>query len=241
MTRESWPVAVSSLVSRNRRRYRGYGVHVGIAVLFLGVAASSAFHDQADARLLPGQSTKVGDYTVQYVRQTARPGDDRDTGALMSLGAELRVTKDGETWTMHPSRNYYGSPSEKGPFSGVFDGESTSEVSLRWGAKQDFWLAVQPDLRNVRKAIDDADRKFPKADAQTQGVIVMAILSRYMSQPVEMPVRAIVSPMVAWIWVGGAIALCGSLLALWPAPSAKRREVASAYKARLGRELTTRA
>ena len=241
MTSESWPMALARLVGRNRRRYGGYIVHVGIAVLFLGVAASSAFHDQADARLLPGQSTKVGDYNVQYVRPTARPGDDRDTGALMSLGAELRVTKDGKTWTMHPSRNYYGSPSEKGPFSGVFDGESTSEVSLRWGAKQDFWLAVQPDLRNVRKAIDDADRKFPKADAQTQGVIVMAILSRYMSQPVEMPVRAIVSPMVAWIWVGGAIALCGSLLALWPAPSGKRREVASAYKARLGRELTTRA
>jgi cytochrome c-type biogenesis protein CcmF len=68
----------------------------------------------------------------------------------------------------------------------------------------------------------------------------MAILSRYMNHPVEMPVRAIVSPMVVWIWIGGAIALCGSLLALWPAPSGKRREVASAYKARLGRELTTK-
>src|SRR4051812_8275006 len=52
MTRESWPTAVARLVARNRRRYGGYVVHVGIAILFLGVAASSAFHDQADARLM---------------------------------------------------------------------------------------------------------------------------------------------------------------------------------------------
>jgi cytochrome c-type biogenesis protein CcmF len=59
-----------------------------------------------------------------------------------------------------------------------------------------------------------------------------------MNRPVAMPVRAIVSPMVVWIWVGGAIALAGSLLALWPTRAGKRREVASAYKARLGSELT---
>src|SRR5215211_7176285 len=237
MTRESWPVAVSSLVARNRRRYGGYIVHVGIAVLFLGVAASSAFHDQADARLLPGQSTQVGDYKVTYVRPTARPGDDRGTGALMTLGAEMRVTKDGETRTLHPARNYYGGGSDA-PFSSVFDGESTSEVALQWGARQDFWLAVQPDLRNIDAAIKEADRRFPDAAPQTQGVIVMAILQRWKIKPAPMPVRAIVSPMVAWIWVGGGVALLGALLALWPSPAARRREVAAAYKARVGGELS---
>jgi cytochrome c-type biogenesis protein CcmF len=238
MTRESWPVAVSTLVARNRRRYGGYIVHIGIAVLFLGVAASSAFHDQADARLLPGQSAEVGGYRITYVRPTARPGDDRGTGALMTLGADLRVTKDGRTWAMHPARNYYGSPDARGPFSGVFDGESTSEVALRWGARQDFWLAVQPDLRNVEQAIRDADAKFADASPQTQGIITMAILSRYMNKPVALPVRAIVSPMVAWIWVGGGVALLGALLALWPSPAARRQEVAAAYKARVGGELS---
>jgi cytochrome c-type biogenesis protein CcmF len=238
MTREPWPVAGSKLVARNRRRYGGYIVHVGIAVLFLGVAASSAFHDQADARLMPGETTKVGDYTLTYVRPTARPGDDRNTGALMTLGADIRVTKDGKTRTMRPARNYYGISDGKGPFSSVFDGESTSEVALDWGAREDFWLAVQPDLRNIDAAIKEADRRFPDAAPQTQGIIIMAILRRYMDRPVEMPVRAIVSPMVAWIWVGGGIALLGSLLALWPSPAARRREVAAAYKARVGGELT---
>jgi cytochrome c-type biogenesis protein CcmF len=238
MTRESWPVSVSTLVARNRRRYGGYIVHIGIAILFLGVAASSAFHDQADARLKPGESAKVGDYTVTYVRPTAQPGDNRGTGALMTLGADMRVTKDGKTWTMHPARNYYGSPSDKGPFAGLFEGESTSEVGLRWGAKEDFWVAVQPDLRSVDGAIKEADARFADADPRTQGVITMAILRRYMSRPVELPVRAIVSPMVAWIWAGGAIALLGALLALWPSPAARRQEAAATYKARVGGELS---
>jgi cytochrome c-type biogenesis protein CcmF len=97
---------------------------------------------------------------------------------------------------------------------------------------------VQPDLRNIERAIRDADTKFGNADPQTQATALVAIVSRYVRRPVPVPVRAIVSPMVAWIWVGGAIALFGGLLALWPAPAARRREAASAYKARLGSELT---
>jgi len=35
----------------------------------------------------------------------------------------------------------------------------------------------------------------------------------------------IVSPLVAWIWIGGLIVLGGALIAAWPAPSAVRRRV----------------
>jgi cytochrome c-type biogenesis protein CcmF len=48
----------------------------------------------------------------------------------------------------------------------------------------------------------------------------------------------IVSPMIAWIWIGGAIVLLGSLTALWPTPEARRRRAASLAAARLGRELS---
>jgi cytochrome c-type biogenesis protein CcmF len=243
MTREPWPLAVRSLIARNRRRYGGYIVHMGIAVLFLGVAASSAFHDQRDARLLPGQSAQVGSgYKITYVKPTARllEKDQSGTGAPLSLGAQIRVTKGGKTWNMNPARNYYYARdgSATGPFASLFEGESTSEVDLRWGATRDFWLAVQPDLRNIRKAIADADRRFSKVQPALQVVILAAIVKRYTQQPVALPVRAIVSPMVAWIWVGGAIALLGAVLALWPSPAARRREVASTYAARLGSELS---
>ena len=53
-------VALVSLVKRNRRRYGGYLVHVGIVVLFVGVAASSSFKDIRDVAASPGQSARVG-------------------------------------------------------------------------------------------------------------------------------------------------------------------------------------
>src|SRR5687768_7515900 len=72
MSRDSVPAALVALVRRNRRRYGGYTVHVGIAVLFVGVAASSAFQDQKLVELRPGQTERVGGYAVTYERPTSR-------------------------------------------------------------------------------------------------------------------------------------------------------------------------
>ena len=68
MTGEGPLRALRSLVARNRRRYGGYLVHVGMALLFVGVAASTAFNDARDVRLSPGQTVRVGDYDFTYVR-----------------------------------------------------------------------------------------------------------------------------------------------------------------------------
>ena len=45
-TRESYPSAVTGLVSRDRRRYGGYLVHVAIVVLGIGLIASTAFQSR---------------------------------------------------------------------------------------------------------------------------------------------------------------------------------------------------
>ena len=55
MAREPVPLALVSLVRRNRRRYGGYLVHAGMAVLFVGIAASSSFADERDVELVPGR------------------------------------------------------------------------------------------------------------------------------------------------------------------------------------------
>ena len=71
LTREPAPVALAALVGRNRRRYGGYLVHVGIAVLLVGVAASTAFQHVRDLRMRPGDTVRVGGYDISYLRPTS--------------------------------------------------------------------------------------------------------------------------------------------------------------------------
>jgi cytochrome c-type biogenesis protein CcmF len=240
MTGEAVPAAFAHLITRNRRRYGGYLVHAGIAILFLGVAASSAFIQQRDVRLRPGQSADVGDYTITYVKPTAAFLNDRaHTGAPISLGAVLDVRKGNEHFTFRPAHNYYpASDGSGGPIGRWFEGESTSEVDLKWGLKRDFWTAVQPDIRELRGPIAEANRRFGQSSGTIQTIAIAAITESYLKRPTAANFRAISSPLIAWIWIGGAVAVLGALTALWPTPEARRRRAASLAKARLGRELS---
>jgi cytochrome c-type biogenesis protein CcmF len=240
VTGEPWPRALVKLAGRNRRRYGGYLVHAGIAVLFLGVAGSSAFHDQRDVRLTPGQSFRTGDYTLTYRKPTAKLGGDRaGTGAPISLGAVIDVKKGRQRFTLHPARNYYPTQDPtKGVIGRYFEGEANSEVDVRWGLRRDFWLAIRPDLSTLDKPIADADRRFPTASSDVQALVIAALTERYRRDPPPAAFRAIVSPLVLWIWIGGAIAVLGAMIALWPAPEARLRRVRSLYAAKLGRELS---
>jgi cytochrome c-type biogenesis protein CcmF len=240
MTGESWPRALVRLTGRNRRRYGGYLVHAGIAVLFLGVAASSAFIEQRDVRLSPGESVRVSDYDVTYREATARlGGDGGGTGAAISFGAVLDVRRGDESFTLHPSRNYYStSDPSKGAISRFFEGEATSEVDVRWGLRRDLWLAVRPDLISLEEPIARADRQFAESPGRVQAFVIGTLAELYRDDPPPAAFRAIVSPLVAWIWIGGAIAVLGALVAAWPSPEARLRRVRSLYAARVGRELT---
>src|SRR6266566_5204953 len=59
--------ALVGLVGRNKRRYGGYIIHVGIVLMFLGFAGQSYKLDQ-QLLMKPGQQTTIGRYTVRYDR-----------------------------------------------------------------------------------------------------------------------------------------------------------------------------
>ena len=241
IAKESWPRALSQLVGRNRRRYGGYVVHVGIAVLFLGVAGSSAFQQQRDVRLAPGDSFRTGDYEVTYVRPTATlGGDSAGTGAPISFGAVLDVRKGDERFVLRPSRNYYPTQdASKGAIGRFFEGEATSEVDVRWGLRRDLWAAVRPDIGALDRPIREANAKFGGSGGDVQALIIAAIADRYRTDRAQTATfRTIVSPLVSWIWIGGAIVLLGALIAAWPSPEARLRRARSLAAARVGRELS---
>jgi len=244
--------ALVAVVSRNRRRYGGYIVHIGIAVLLIGIAASSSFQTKRDVSLRPGQSAVVDGRTVTYVRPTARVDK-----LAFTAGAVLRVAAGSETFTLHPTRRFYRPTGQ--PASGIFDyfaGESDSEIGLRTGAGSDFWTAEQPDISGLQRHARSADAGFKACVAgvpgtppqcKAVGALMRAALANpslrspalakiealqlqtarqiaagYVSEATPATFRVIVNPLVTWMWIGGLIALAGALIGLWPARRGRR-------------------
>jgi cytochrome c-type biogenesis protein CcmF len=241
MTSEGPARALVSLVQRNRRRYGGYTVHVGMAVLFVGVAASTAFQHARDVRLSPKQTASVGGYQVTYVRATARPDYRGKRLERVALGADLDVRKHGHLVArLHTERGYYPSAA---PFAsgslvqGIFEGDATSEVGMRAGLTRDLWTAIQPDPEYLGKVIDATASKTAGQPAAKQLDVVGRLLAVYRQGAFPAQFRLISSPLVTWIWLGGLIVFAGGLIALWPAPDAARRRVTAGYAARVAREL----
>ena len=248
----SAPAALIAVVTRNRRRYGGYLVHVGIAVLLVGVAGSTSFQTSRDLFLSPGESATVGDYEVTYVEPTQSVSGSEER---LTLGAVLDVRRDGERFTtLRPTRNYYSSRNADpaSPVRGFFEGEATSEVGRTDGLGEDFWTAVQPDLTRLDPVIERVDTRLaaigerveggdPAAQAQLaalQGAAIRSVANRYAEDPPPANFRVNVNPLVTWIWIGWGIALVGGLIALWPSAGSRRRGVGDVYAARLARELS---
>jgi cytochrome c-type biogenesis protein CcmF len=226
--RERPLTALRRVVGRNRRRYGGYLVHIGMAVIFVGIAASSAFQHVTELQLKPGQSTTVDGYRLRYVRPTASV-----TAQKVSLGAIIAVSKGGDTQgTLSPAMGYYPIINAGlGPVGSYLDGNAESAIGLRAGLQRDIWTSVDPDLDPLQSQIAGIDKRFPRAGGPTQLLLLSLIAARYRAAPPPATFRFIVSPLVEWIWLGGFIAAGGGLLAVWPAPLARRRRTRAARRA----------
>jgi cytochrome c-type biogenesis protein CcmF len=99
----SWPRALVDLVSRNRRRYGGYVVHLAVVLLVVGIAASGAYGSVNEATLKRGQSMAVGGYTLTYQGLTqSRQANSTETAA------RLAVSRDGSSLgTLSPGQRSY--------------------------------------------------------------------------------------------------------------------------------------
>jgi cytochrome c-type biogenesis protein CcmF len=241
MAGEAAPLALLALVRRNRRRYGGYIVHIGIAVLFVGVAASSSFQHASQLGLSPGQSTRVGAYTVRYVRPTATitpKYDEAHTGSTLSLGALLDVSEHGHhVATLNPSEGFYASEeASQGTVGSLIGGQPVSHVAMDASLTRNVWTAIDPDIETpaLKRIVTVGNSTLPPEEA----LVAIAYLARaYLKHPPPAQFNFLVSPLVFWIWIGGLISFGGGLIALWPAPSVVRGRVAARSRARALRGL----
>jgi cytochrome c-type biogenesis protein CcmF len=98
-----WAASLASLVAANRRRYGGYVVHAAIVLLAIGVAGSSAYQTREEGRLAPGQTLRVGDYTLGL-----RGVETRRAANATEVRAVLDVARDGRALgTLRAGKNAY--------------------------------------------------------------------------------------------------------------------------------------
>jgi cytochrome c-type biogenesis protein CcmF len=106
---EPYPVGIYKLVQRDRRRYGGYIIHLGVVVMGIGILASTLFQDVTQPTLSPGESVELGPYTMRYDQVSeARAIDDRSM-----VVADVTIFRDGKAIeTLRPRRDFFsaGSP-----------------------------------------------------------------------------------------------------------------------------------
>jgi cytochrome c-type biogenesis protein CcmF len=101
---ENWFQATSALFARNRRRYGGYIVHLGVTVIGIGVIGSTLFQQETQQTLGVGESLNIGGYEMRYDGFTDAVADD---GRSMLI-ADVTVNYNGRSLgTARPRRDLY--------------------------------------------------------------------------------------------------------------------------------------
>ena len=85
-------VAFSNLMARNRRRYGGYWIHMGVLIMAFGIVANGIYQTETQMRLAAGESITVGDFEMRFNSVSRFPGADD----LLITEADVDLYRNGE-------------------------------------------------------------------------------------------------------------------------------------------------
>jgi cytochrome c-type biogenesis protein CcmF len=113
-------------LTRNRRRYGGYVVHLGVVLIVIGFVGS-AFKTERHAEVKPGGSLRVAGYELDYERL------ERDsTPEKRIFAATMTVHRGGEEIaTIYPQRNFH-----------IAQRQWQSEVAIRSTPVEDLYVVI---------------------------------------------------------------------------------------------------
>jgi cytochrome c-type biogenesis protein CcmF len=174
MLGETLPRALSRLIGKNRRRYGGYVIHVGVTMVFVGVVASSVFKVEVQKTVKQGESIAIGAYTLTF--DSIRTEEDAHvsrTIASVSIAEGDGVTRH-KLAQVEPEKRFYKKPQQP-----------TTEVSI--------WTTLGRDLYVVLGSWD------PQSQLAT--------------------FQAYINPLIAWMWIGGAVMALGMMICMLPTPA----------------------
>jgi cytochrome c-type biogenesis protein CcmF len=124
---ENLVTAMTNLTRRNKRRYGGYVIHIGIVLMAIGITGSSVFQTDVEATLRPGETVDLGGYRMQF--------EDLDIFAVdgVSVVSASLVAFDGNRprFRMVPQRHFH--PRQDNP---------TTEVAIWSGLQHDLYVVL---------------------------------------------------------------------------------------------------
>ena len=119
--------AVTGLLLRHNRRYGGFGIHLGILLVALGVTGSQAWSVQTEATLTRGQAVEVAGYRFRFEGLSAT----QESTHARVVGTFTVSHGRGEPIVMRPSKKFYRQ--EQAPIAGV---------DYRMGLTEDLYLVL---------------------------------------------------------------------------------------------------
>jgi len=177
----SIPRGFYDLVRKNKRRYGGYIIHLGIICIFVGITGSSAFQQESMATLKKGESMPIGKYTLTYEGLAHYP-----TAHKYIVAASMAVLNQGKRiGTLLPEKNFY--PNHP----------PSTEVAIRSTLREDLYLIL--------------------AGYEEDGTAT---------------IKALINPLVSWIWIGGGVMTLGTVIVFWPDRKKRGPEVALKVQAK---------
>lgn len=134
---ESWLVALVRLVAKNRRRYGGYIVHLGVVMIFLAITGTSAFRVEEQATVQPGASFRVGPYELRFDKVEAW-----ETAHAAHLAAHVSVRQGHRLLdTLRPEKRFYKKPEQP-----------ATEVAIRSHLGTDLYVILGSYDQNTQTA-----------------------------------------------------------------------------------------
>jgi cytochrome c-type biogenesis protein CcmF len=197
---ENYFKALTHLIERNRRRYGGYMIHLGVLVMGIGVIGSLNFQVQTQRSLAPGGQMQVGPYTITYERALTC---DPSTG---------QMSADCAAWYTERGRDI-------AIVAGYMTIEKAGQAPVRVAPYREIFLNGTGELT-------------------PPGVLSMVGEDLYLlflgEQSGFGTIKAYINPLIQFLWIGGIILVIGTLVAMWPTPTTRRRTVAVPERAATG-------
>ncbi|MHB1125818.1 MAG: heme lyase CcmF/NrfE family subunit [Bacillota bacterium] len=127
LTGEPYITAFGRLVTRNRRRYGGYFVHLGVIIMAFGIIGSMSYMTKVTKTVTYGEQITINNYVLTFKGLAQRPEGDNDV-----VYADLDVTRNGKSLgTVQPEKIFYSTWEQP-----------SSEVAIKGGLAEDLYVIL---------------------------------------------------------------------------------------------------